>query len=159
MIIIFFIIVIIIFAIIIIRKIFKYKFMNNSQKENINSLSDDIYKKIENENKEIKIRSYVEKMTLNELTQLLDEDVFKNIPKKRSSIEDEVVKKILNNEIEFKNNNLSYYVDSDKILENDKDYYNKGFKEKKDDIKHFKSIVKKGPTYINMDLFSSIKKE
>lgn len=113
-----------------------------------------IYDIIEKENKEIKIRNYVEQMTLNELTQLLPSDIFAKIPKKRKLIEDEVVKLVLNNEIEFKNNNSSYYIDSDKILKNDKDYYIENFKERQNDIKIFESIKK--DKLINMGFLNNI---
>lgn len=120
------------------------------------SVSNNVYEKIEEENKKQKIRNYVEEMTLFELQQMLPDDIFTKLPKTRAAMVNEVIRLIDEGQIEFKNNNSSYYVNSDKIAENDKDYYNKDFKEKEDDIKHFKSIRKDTGISINMDIFNNI---
>lgn len=123
--------------------------------EEDNKKYSNIYEKLEKENNETKIKNYIEQMTLFELTQLLPDDIFTKIPKKREAIEQEVFNKVISGDIVLKNNNLIYYVDSDKIAENDKEYYYKDIKEKKDDIKHFEPITKNDGISKQMTIFNT----
>ena len=63
--------------------------------------------------------------------------------------------KIISGDIILKNNNLIYYVDSDKIAENDKEYYYEDIKERKDDIKHFEPITRNDGISKQMTIFNT----
>lgn len=148
-----------IIILIVIFILFKCVFKNNSthkEVENSKSNESDPYKTISNEIYNEKIRSFVEKMTLNELMQLLPEEIFNNTPKKRNLLNEALIKEIQEGRVEMKMSEGHYYVDSDRILENDKDYYYDGINERKSNVKHFSPIVRDTSISRNMDIFANI---
>lgn len=133
---------------------------NNNENLSENDISyntEELYDKINDEIYKEKIRSYVEKMTLNELMQLLPDEIFSNTPKKRNLLNEALINEIYKGNVNVKISERHYYVDSDKTLENDKDYYYEGISERQNNIKKFEPIVKQNNGIsINMDIFSNV---
>lgn len=104
-----------------------------------------------------KIKNFISAMSLSELTAIMPLEAFARIPHTRKAIEEEVFKEIKNGTISFKVNNGVYYIDSDNALENDRDYYNDDFKERKDDTLALEPIQKTdGQITKNMDFFNNL---
>lgn len=121
--------------------------------EGISDIKPEKTKSLEEEYRREKITSYVEKMSLGEVMQLIPEGILKNIPKKRDILNETLINEIMCGKIEFREDESIHYVASDRILENDRDYYIEGIKEKKDDLLHFESIRKNNGIAVSMPAF------